>query len=115
MTNTPDEMATPKPLSDTTEATTEAITWDTGEDSAQPMPAAEDLLPVLPKGDPLFDGIPTRAVVLEELAPALGDGALVVRRSAEVGVVLIRERTLFETYCFSPSHRLYGRAAMDAM
>ncbi len=105
MPDSPDETNTPKNPFAQAQGVAEADAPD----------AAEDLLPVLPKGDALFDNIPTRAVVLEELAPALGDGALVVQRAGEVGVVLIRERTLFETYCFSPDYRLYGKAAMDTM
>ena len=38
-----------------------------------------DVLPLLPLGAPVFHSLPGRALVLEELAPAVGDGIVVLR------------------------------------
>jgi len=74
---------------------------------------ADDGMPLLPRGGAIFEDIPARAVVLAELAPALEDGALVIRRPNGVGIVLVRDSELYERFCFHDSRDpLYGDAAM---
>jgi hypothetical protein len=73
-----------------------------------------DGMPLLPRGGAIFEDIPARAVVLAELAPALENGALVIRRPNGVGIVLVRDSELYERFCFHDSRDpLYGDAAMD--
>lgn len=52
--------------------------------------AATDPLPLLPRGTVVFADIPVRAIVLDALAPVIGDGTLVVRDGARGAVVLVR-------------------------
>jgi hypothetical protein len=76
-------------------------------------PGAHDVIPILPRGTALFEGIPAPAIVVEALAPVIGDGALVSRRSGSVGVILIKEAGLFEVYAFEGGKRLEGQKALQ--
>ncbi len=76
-------------------------------------PGTHDGMPVLPRGTSLFQGIPAPAIVIEALAPVIGDGALVSRRSGSVGVILIKEASLFEVYAFEGGKRLDGQRALQ--
>jgi hypothetical protein len=60
-----------------------------------------DPIPLLPRGQILFEALPLKAVVLEPLAPALGHGALVVRDHDRGAVVLVRDGALVEVHAFS--------------
>jgi hypothetical protein len=60
-----------------------------------------DPIPLLPRGAALFEGIPLRAVVAENLAPAMGDGILLVRDRDRGAVVLVRDGALVETHAFT--------------
>ena len=48
-----------------------------------------DVLPLLPLGAPVFHSLPGRALVLEELAPAVGDGIVVLRLGESSGGVVL--------------------------
>jgi hypothetical protein len=74
---------------------------------------AHDLIPILPRGTALFDGIPAPAIVIEALEPVIGDGALVSRRSGSAGVILIKEASIFEVYAFEGGKRLEGQKALQ--
>ena len=76
-------------------------------------PGVHDVIPILPRGTALFEGIPAPAIVVEALAPVIGDGALVSRRSGSVGVILIKEAGLFEVYSFEGGKRLEGQKALQ--
>ena len=76
-------------------------------------PGAHDLIPILPRGTALFDGIPAPAIVIEALEPVIGDGALVSRRSGSAGVILIKESNIFEVYAFEDGKRLEGQQALQ--
>jgi hypothetical protein len=78
-------------------------------------PGAHDLIPILPRGTALFDGIPAPAIVIEALEPVIGDGALVSRRSGSVGVILIKEASIFEVYAFEGGKRLEGQTALQVI
>ncbi|MEO8898237.1 MAG: hypothetical protein ABI473_06025 [Candidatus Dormibacter sp.] len=52
--------------------------------------AANDPLPLLPRGTVVFAEIPVRAVVIDALAPVIGDGTLVIRDGDRGAVVLVR-------------------------
>jgi hypothetical protein len=71
-----------------------------------------DLIPLLPRGTTVFDTLPARALVLEPLAPAIGDGVVVIRRTDAVGVVLIRSGAIAETYCVEGTERSTGTPAL---
>ncbi|HEX4754329.1 MAG TPA: hypothetical protein VH661_01080 [Candidatus Dormibacteraeota bacterium] len=47
-------------------------------------------LPLLPRGTVVFADIPVRAIVIDALAPVIGDGTLVVRDGDRGAVVLVR-------------------------
>ena len=72
-----------------------------------------DAVPIFPRGTALFEGIPAPAIVIEALAPVIGDGALVSRRSGSVGVILIKEAGLFEVYAFEGGKRFEGQRALQ--
>jgi hypothetical protein len=76
-------------------------------------PGTHDGIPILPRGTALFEGIPAPAIVIEALAPVIGDGALVSRRSGSVGVILIKEAGVFEVYAFEGGKRLEGQRAFQ--
>ena len=78
-------------------------------------PGAHDLIPILPRGTALFDGIPAPAIVIEALEPVIGDGALVSRRSGSVGVILIKEASIFEVYAFEGGKRREGQTALQVI
>jgi hypothetical protein len=59
-----------------------------------------DPIPLLPRGTVILDGIPTRAVIMEELAPVIGEGTMVVRDRDRGAVVLVRDDAVFEVHVF---------------
>lgn len=75
-------------------------------------PGVHDLIPILPRGSALFEGIPAPAIVVEALSPAIGDGAVVARRPGSVGVILVKDGALFEQYAFEGGTRLDGSGAL---
>ena len=76
-------------------------------------PRPHDLIPILPRGTALFEGIPAPAIVIEALGPVLGDGVLVSRRPGAVGVILVKDRGLLEVYSFEGGKRLEGEKALQ--
>ena len=62
---------------------------------------APDAIPLLPRGEVLFEGLPLQAVIIDLLAPTLGNGSLVVRDRDRGAVVLVREGALVEVHAFS--------------
>ncbi|MBV8194922.1 MAG: hypothetical protein JOY80_05285 [Candidatus Dormibacteraeota bacterium] len=77
-----------------------------------PLPP-HDLIPLLPRGSTVFDSLPARAIVLEPLAPAVGDGLIVARRPDSVGVVLIRGGKIAEVYSVNELQRISGAPALQ--
>jgi hypothetical protein len=47
-------------------------------------------LPLLPEGSTVFEALPIGAVVLDALAPAVGDGLMTIRQGESSGVIVIR-------------------------
>jgi hypothetical protein len=70
-------------------------------------PGTHDPIPVIPHGTALFEGIPAPAIVVEALAPVIGNGCLISRRSGSVGVILVKGAALFEIYAYEDG-ALYG-------
>jgi hypothetical protein len=71
-----------------------------------------DPIPLLPRGELLFEGIPLRAVVMEALAPALSHGCLVVRDRDRGAVVLVRDGALVEVHAFSGATARTGEGVL---
>jgi hypothetical protein len=85
-------------------------------DSAEPFagwdPGTHDPIPVIPHGTALFEGIPAPAIVVEALAPVIGSGCLVSRRSGSAGVILVKDSALFEMYAYEDGARHEGERAL---
>lgn len=71
-----------------------------------------DIIPLLPQGIPIFENIPSKAVILEALAPALQSGIMIVRAQGAVGVIIVLDSALHDMYCFSGGHRFLGEVAL---
>jgi hypothetical protein len=112
----PEALPEPEPpVAEEAETEPEPEPASTAASQAEPGDEAysSDGMPLLPRGGAIFEDIPARAVVLAELAPALQNGALVIRRPNGVGVVLVQDGALYERFCFHDSRDpLYGDAAM---
>jgi hypothetical protein len=59
---------------------------------------ATDPLPLLPRGTVVFAEIPVRAIVIDALAPVIGDGTLVVRDGDRGAVVLVRDGDVLDVH-----------------
>jgi hypothetical protein len=75
-------------------------------------PRIADPIPLLPRGELLFDAIPLNAVVMEALAPALSHGCLVVRDRDRGAVVLVRDGALVEVHAFSGATARTGEGVL---
>ena len=88
-------------------------------DEAEPVrdwsPGEHDLIPLLPRGTALFEGIPANALVIDALCPAIGQGTVVVRAADCVGVVLVKDGSVFEEYAFESGTGLQGEPARQAI
>jgi hypothetical protein len=84
-----------------------------GGQPANWVPGAHELIPILPRGKPLFEGIPAPAIVIEALGPVIGSGALISRRAASVGVILVKDRGLFEVCAYHDGARIDGEPALQ--
>ncbi len=71
-----------------------------------------DPIPLLPRGELIFDAIPLRAVVMEALAPALSHGCMVVRDRDRGAVVLVRDGALVEVHAFSGANARTGEGVL---
>ena len=80
-----------------------------------PSPPAEESggVPLLPGGTSVFDDLPAKAIVIAPLAPAIGDGLVVVRHNANggTGVFLVRGGEVVETHLMDADGRESGEAA----
>ena len=79
------------------------------------VPGSHDLIPLLPRGRALFEAIPARAIVVEALSPAIGNGAVIARRPGSVGVILVKNGSLFEEYAFEDGTWIDGEQAVRAI
>ncbi len=74
-------------------------------------PQGHDMIPLLPRGIALFEGIPARAIVIDALCPAIGHGAVIVRGTDAVGVVLVEDGVRAQDYAFAGNAALEGEGA----
>jgi hypothetical protein len=83
--------------------------------SDQPSPHSSriaDPIPLLPRGELLFENIPLKAVVMDALAPTLSHGCLVVRDRDRGAVVLVRDGALVEVHAFSGATARTGEGVL---
>jgi len=73
-----------------------------------------DSLPLLPAGTPLFEALPARAIVLDALAPAVGDGVITMTDRDRTGVLVIRSGRISDAVSFDGA-RSAGDLALLAM
>ncbi len=69
-------------------------------------------LPLLPAGETMFDALPFGAVVLDALAPAVGNGMITLRNGAHEGVLVIRDGALSEMVWVADGVRTTGDEAL---
>src|SRR5580704_12776045 len=69
-------------------------------------------LPPFPAGEAMFDALPFAALVLDALAPAVGNGVITLRDAAEEGVLIIRDGVVSETVWVADDVRRDGDAAL---
>jgi hypothetical protein len=72
-----------------------------------------DPIPLLPGGAVVFEAIPVQAIVMEALAPAIGDGTLLIRGRDRHAVVLVRDGAILETHAFAGGKSRSGKAMLD--
>ncbi len=75
----------------------------------------EHSLPLLPSGATLFDELPAGAVVLDALAPAVGDGVITVRDGARMGILIIRAGCIADALTVDGGVRATGDPALASI
>jgi hypothetical protein len=73
------------------------------------------LLPLLPSGERLFSNLPARAIVLAELAPALGDGVITLVNGESTAVLVVRGGGFADVVSIMSGARETGEAAMAVL
>jgi hypothetical protein len=92
-----------------------------GAEAAAPEPDEEwapqghDMVPLLPRGTALFEGIPAGAIVIDALCPAIGHGAVIVRGTGAIGIVLVEGGVRVEDYSFAGGAALQGEGARSVI
>jgi hypothetical protein len=69
-------------------------------------------LPLLPAGATLFDALPFGALVLDALAPAVGNGVITLRDGEREGILVIRDGVVSETVWVASDVRSNGDEAL---
>jgi hypothetical protein len=69
-------------------------------------------LPLLPVGTIVFAALPLDAVVLDALAPAIGNGMITLRNGADEGVLVIRDGRIAEAVWVADDLRITGADAL---
>jgi len=69
-------------------------------------------LPLLPAGATIFDALPFDALVLDALAPAVGNGVITLRDAGQEGVVVVRDGVMSESVWVADGARATGDAAL---
>jgi hypothetical protein len=70
-------------------------------------------LPLLPAGTTMFDALPFGALVLDALAPAVGNGVITLRDGEQEGILVIRDGIVSETVWVAGSVRSNGDQAAE--
>jgi hypothetical protein len=69
-------------------------------------------LPLLPAGATMFDALPIGALVLDALAPAVGNGVITVRDGGREGILVVRDGVASETVWVADGVRSNGDQAL---
>jgi hypothetical protein len=69
-------------------------------------------LPLLPLGTVVFETLPFGALVLDALAPAIGNGMITLRNGAHEGVLVIRDGVIGEAVWVTDGLRITGADAL---
>jgi hypothetical protein len=69
-------------------------------------------LPLLPAGSSLFEHLPARAIVLDALAPAVGNGVITVTDGDRTGVLVIRDGRISDAVSIDDGSRSSGDAEL---
>lgn len=69
-------------------------------------------LPLLPAGSSLFEQLPARALVIEALAPAIGNGIITMTDGDRTGVLVIRNGGISDAVSIDGGARSRGDAAL---
>lgn len=69
-------------------------------------------LPLLPEGSALFEDLPARAIVLDALAPAVGNGVITLADDGRVGVLVVRAGAVSDAVCIDAGARISGDGAL---
>jgi len=75
----------------------------------------ERSLPLLPSGTTLFDDLPSSAIVLDALAPAVGDGVITLRDGARTGILIIQGGAVVDALAVDGDARTTGDRARASM
>jgi 4'-phosphopantetheinyl transferase len=94
---------------DTRTVQEEAPMTDQPQASRTPLP---DPIPLLPRGEVLFEGLPLAALIMDALAPTLGHGSMVVRDRDRGAVALVRDGALVEMHAFSGASSRSGEGVL---
>jgi hypothetical protein len=70
-------------------------------------------LPLLPAGSSLFEALPARAIVLDALAPAIGNGVITMTDADRTGVLVIRDGGISDAVSIGDGARSSGDAALE--
>jgi hypothetical protein len=70
------------------------------------------LPPLLPAGSPLFQSLPVGALVLDALAPAIGDGMITLSENGSEGVLVVRNGVVAERFWVANGVRSHGDEAL---
>lgn len=71
-----------------------------------------DSLPLLPAGSSLFEHLPARAIVIEALAPAVGNGIITMTDGDRTGVLVIRNGGISDAVSIDGGARNSGDVAL---
>jgi hypothetical protein len=69
-------------------------------------------LPLFPAGSPLFEHLPARAIVIEALAPAVGNGVITLTDGDRTGVLIVRDGSISDAVSIDDGARSNGDAAL---
>lgn len=72
-------------------------------------------LPMLPTGSSLFERLPARAIVVDALAPAVGNGIITMFEDDRMGVLVVRDGGISDAVSIDDTTRTIGDAALALM
>jgi hypothetical protein len=67
---------------------------------------------LFPAGSPVFEHLPARAIVIEALAPAVGNGVITLTDGDRTGVLVVRDGSISDAVSIADGARSNGDAAL---